>query len=94
MKTYEVRPLFCRFGLYAGDQIIAIFSDEEKARQTAENLNNANVVGGELQTVTHAKWYPLKTRRGGFICTNCCYGTPLKFNFCPNCGAKMDWSEM
>ena len=91
--TYGVRPLLCQFGLYADDQIIAIFSNEEIARQTAENLNSANIVSGELQTVTHAEWAPLKTGRRRFICTNCYFESLAKTKFCSHCGAKMDKKE-
>jgi hypothetical protein len=92
MKTYEVRPLFGRWGIYAYDQFICFFDDEETATKTADNLNNANCFG-VLRPSIPAKWVPLKTKGGRFICSNCCYGTLVKMNFCANCGAKMDWSN-
>ena len=41
--------------------------------------------------VVHARWVDVKELCGDYMCSNCdaLYGTN-KFNYCPNCGAKMD----
>ena len=41
--------------------------------------------------VVHGRWIDAREYCGDFMCSNCdaLYGTN-KFNYCPNCGAKMD----
>ena len=41
--------------------------------------------------VVHARWFDVRKFCGDYMCSNCdaLYGTN-KFNYCPNCGAKMD----
>ena len=41
--------------------------------------------------VVHGRWIDAREYCGDYLCSNCdaLYGTN-KFNYCPNCGAKMD----
>ena len=41
--------------------------------------------------VVHGRWIDVREYCGDYMCSNCetLYGTN-KFNYCPNCGAKMD----
>ena len=41
--------------------------------------------------VVHGRWIDAREYCGDYMCSNCdaLYGTN-KFNYCPNCGAKMD----
>ena len=41
--------------------------------------------------VRHGRWIDAREYCGDYMCSNCeaLYGTN-KFNYCPNCGAKMD----
>ena len=47
--------------------------------------------------VVHAKWgkpieygLPYAANHLGVVCSYCCKWSDNKYNFCPNCGAKMD----
>lgn len=45
--------------------------------------------------VVHGSWIDAREYCGDYMCSNCdaLYGTN-KFNYCPNCGTKMDgWNE-
>lgn len=50
----------------------------------------------DVQPVRHGRWTEGKKNRflgtkGNYICSNCQSTTGfVKFNYCPNCGAKMD----
>ena len=46
---------------------------------------------GKLDAVKHGRWLDTREFCGDFMCSHCdaLYGTN-KFNYCPNCGVKMD----
>ena len=58
----------------------------ETVLEYAENLPAADVA-----PVRHGRWIDAREYCGDYMCSNCeaLYGTN-KFNYCPNCGAKMD----
>ena len=45
----------------------------------------------DVAPVQHGRWIDAREYCGDYMCSNCeaLYGTN-KFNYCPNCGAKMD----
>lgn len=45
----------------------------------------------DVVPVRHGRWIDAREYCGDYMCSNCeaLYGTN-KFNYCPNCGAKMD----
>ena len=45
----------------------------------------------DVAPVRHGRWIDAREYCGDYMCSNCetLYSTN-KFNFCPNCGAKMD----
>ena len=45
----------------------------------------------DVAPVRHGRWIDAREHCGDYMCSNCeaLYGTN-KFNYCPNCGAKMD----
>ena len=45
----------------------------------------------EVKEVVHGRWIDAREYCGDYMCSNCdaLYGTN-KFNYCPNCGAKMN----
>ena len=52
----------------------------------------------DVQDVRHGHWIHEKDiERFGiwdtFICSKCCYRTLTEYNYCENCGAKMDEEE-
>lgn len=66
--------------------------------QYHENLECA-LIAEDLPTVdavevVHGRWIDAREYCGDFMCSNCdaLYGTN-KFNYCPNCGARMDLEE-
>ena len=54
-----------------------------------QNIKDATTIDAE--TVRHGRWIDAREYCGDYMCSNCeaLYGTN-KFNYCPNCGAKMD----
>lgn len=48
-------------------------------------------LSGYVAPVVHGRWIDAREYCGDYMCSNCeaLYGTN-KFNYCPNCGAKMD----
>jgi hypothetical protein len=47
----------------------------------------------DVQPVIHARWCVLKDEYGDIVeavCTNCEANGVHKWNYCPNCGAKME----
>ena len=61
------------------------YADKIKSIQTAD-----------VASVVHGKWIDVREKRlfgdHYFICSNCKSrnGSMIPFNYCPNCGAKMD----
>ena len=50
-----------------------------------------NIPAADVAPVRHGRWIDAREYCGDYMCSNCeaLYGTN-KFNYCPNCGAKMD----
>lgn len=77
------------------EALLAVYDREHqgppgKARKLIENANAADV-----QPVRHGRWENAKVSFGE-MCSECKFVVwwdddgPHKFNYCPNCGAKMD----
>ena len=48
----------------------------------------------DLVEVKHGKWISLEEEIGLYSCSICEHKIiKAKSNYCPNCGAKMDWSD-
>ena len=63
-----------------------------KADAICENMQKiVDIHTIEAEPVVHGKWIDAREFCGDYMCSNCdaLYGTN-KFNYCPNCGAKMD----
>ena len=60
--------------------ILKMIADWIKCSQTVDAVE-----------VVHGRWIDAREYCGDYMCSNCeaLYGTN-KFNYCPNCGAKMD----
>lgn len=61
-----------------------------------QELENA-IESGELVPVVHGEWEKSDVHNGFLVCSECknCYIEPnwldgLRWQYCPNCGAKMD----
>lgn len=54
-----------------------------------QNIKDATTIDAE--PVRHGRWIDAREYCGDYMCSNCeaLYSTN-KFNYCPNCGAKMD----
>lgn len=55
-----------------------------------------SIQAADVASVVHGKWIDVREKRlfgdHYFICSNCKSrnGSMIPFNYCPNCGAKMD----
>lgn len=49
------------------------------------------IPAADVAPVRHGRWIDAREYCGDYMCSNCeaLYGTN-KFNYCPNCGARMD----
>lgn len=59
--------------------------DEDYADDIVDRLPNADV-----QEVRHGKWIKSKNERKCSICDYFYFTNTKSFNYCPECGAKMD----
>ena len=67
------------------------FRNDVDMMMTLETINNAPTI--DAVPVRHGKWIPimgLNRQNEKFICSECICQFDYKFNFCPNCGARMD----
>lgn len=50
------------------------------------------VVHGRWISTYKVNWWTGTSDRDGFVCSRCArhFKSKLRFNYCPNCGAKMD----
>ena len=62
----------------------------EMISQKYEQIQD-KLIRGEFVPVVYWRWIDAREYCGDFMCSNCdaLYGTN-KFNYCPNCGARMD----
>lgn len=69
--------------------------DYENGEMTAVYVENADEVH-RFVAVRHGRWYDVKEKRPFgdryLLCSNCKSrnGSMITFNYCPNCGSKMD----
>ena len=56
--------------------------------------NIMDIPAADVVPVRHGRWIDTREYCGDYMCSNCeaLYGTN-KFNYCPNCGAKMDGGD-
>ena len=62
---------------------------EEDFKRAIKKIPKGIIV--DVAPVRHGRWIDAREYCGDYLCSNCeaLYGTN-KFNYCPNCGAKMD----
>lgn len=68
-----------------------IYTDFESAcifRMIREKINNASVA--DVEEVRHGKWIDEREDFGTYRCSVCNKHYGNQYNYCPNCGAKMD----
>ncbi len=67
----------------------AIWHGKRSMYDVASAINS--VPNADVAPVRHGRWIGAREYCGDYMCSNCeaLYGTN-KFNYCPNCGAKMD----
>ena len=73
-----------------------IYPDEHTAKDILLMVKTAPIV--DAVEVVHGRWLDggetLFGTQKNYICSNCHTHTGIvKFNYCPNCGAKMDKTE-
>ena len=74
----------------------ALFSTREKAEDACKHNPQYEPFRIEAETVKHGRWEEGEKNRfwgtkGNYVCSNCKSAVGfVKFNYCPNCGAKMD----
>lgn len=52
-----------------------------------------SIPAADVAPVVHARWWNPKTPKrygGGLVCSECKKTADWTYNYCPNCGAKMD----
>ena len=71
------------------DDVYALFAPNGTARLHVADIDALSRV--DAVEVVHGRWIDAREYCGDYMCSNCdaLYGTN-KFNYCPNCGAKMD----
>ena len=71
------------------DDVYALFALNGTARLHVADIDVLPRV--DAKEVVHGRWIDAREYCGDYMCSNCdaLYGTN-KFNYCPNCGAKMD----
>ena len=76
----EIEDLFYKQVKWGATDLMDAFDDALEDAQTVDAVE-----------VVHGRWIDAREYCGDFMCSNCdaLYGTN-KFNYCPNCGAKMD----
>ena len=80
--------------LISAEDLITAIRDDVHIRgvsfaRVKKHIEDAPIV--DAVEVVHGRWIDAREYCGDFMCSNCdaLYGTN-KFNYCPNCGAKMD----
>ena len=70
------------------DDVYALFAPNGTARLHVADIDVLPRV--DAVEVAHGRWIDAREYCGDYMCSNCdaLYGTN-KFNYCPNCGAKM-----
>ncbi len=54
----------------------------------------SEIPAAKVEPVRHGRWSPSADRRTSkVVCSECFSRSPLRFNYCPDCGAKMDLPE-
>lgn len=95
----EIRKMFRPYGdgTYPGDYEAMIH--DETLVDVLETINEASIV--DAVEVVHGRWVLEKVGsvKSGYECSVCrktrwfYSDVPQAFNYCPNCGAKMDLEE-
>ena len=78
---------------YAVDAVVDVYYDTPDINLSCEKFEAAiiKIPAADVAPVRHGRWIDAREYCGDYMCSNCeaLYGTN-KFNYCPNCGAKMD----
>lgn len=91
----EKQKELCPVGRYGRGYVYG--SDREKYDAWDEIIDALeNIPAADVTPVVHARWVPRKyTFSENEDCSNCGYSTYYGngYNYCPNCGAKMDGGD-
>ena len=83
---------------YAVDAVLDVYYDTQDIDLSGEKFEAAilKIQAADVAPVRHGRWEMNSDRSDNIICTNCDVGFDVwkheakDFNYCPNCGAKMD----
>ena len=83
---------------YAIDAVLDVYCDTPDINLSCEKFEAAilKIQAADVAPVRHGRWEMNSDRPDNIICTNCDVGFDVwkheakDFNYCPNCGAKMD----
>lgn len=74
---------------YAKGQLIKGKFNFEEYDAVIETINNTDTI--DAVEVVHGRWIDVRQYCGDFMCSNCNgISCTNKYNYCPDCGAKMD----
>ena len=75
---------------YAIDAAVDVYYDTPDIDLSGEKFEDAilKIPAADVAPVRHGLWksYTKNLRE----CSNCGYAVSIRYNYCPNCGAKMD----
>lgn len=79
---------------------VASFAGNEKYVLWDDHVELAkHLIANEVAPIAHGEWIVLGDGENvPWMCSHCCKTTAHKYkilygNYCPNCGAKMDWGR-
>ena len=83
---------------YAIDAVLDVYYNTPDINLSGEKFESAilKIQAADVASVRHGRWEMNSDRPDNIICTNCDVGFDVwkheakDFNYCPNCGAKMD----
>ena len=84
---------------YAIDAVLDVYYDTPDINLSGEKFEAAilKIPVADVAPVRHGRWDMNSDRPANLICTHCDVGFDVlkheakDVNYCPNCGAKMDW---
>ena len=72
------------------DELMSVISEIKSVVEFDGPIDEVHVKGEKYEKVRHGKWIDSSN---GWMCTCCGMDTSKDYNYCPNCGAKMDGGE-
>ena len=94
MKT-ETRILRMEAMIGLWDNILDLIAENRKLKKELEQMNNPTTFVADVAQVRHGRWieqekYTFGTMYDCSICGDRILDNGHEWNYCPNCGAKMD----